>query len=388
MCAASESGTPDRIGSFRVLRELGRGGMGIVYLGERVQDFQQRVAIKILYANTLTGAEEEEVVLRSLDHSGIVRLFDHGRLPGGTEYLVMEFVDGVRIDEYCARHDLSQALRIKLLLQASDAVAHAHSRFVTHADLKPSNLLVTEDGTVKLLDFGLATRQIAPGTAARISHYSPGYSSPEQRLGAPGSVAGDIYALGRTANTVLARADEPVPKALGAIFRKAGQQEPSLRYRTVREFAADLEAFLAKRPIQAYRRDRLYRAERWTRRNPAIAALLFSLLLILVGSTVGIAVETVHAVRSRRATEARLEELVAQTGTLQGELYRSLPADPAADAARHSLLVHVTETLGALNGHSGDDPALAAALAEQYRTLGRLQAVQQLPGAMQRGVAP
>ncbi len=373
MEAAPHPAVPEQIGNFRVLRELGRGGMGVVYLGERTRDFEQRVAIKILYANALSETNEEEI-LRSLDHAGIVRYLDCGRLPQGTPYLIMEFIDGEPIDAYCAANNVSQAERIGLLRQAADAVTYAHSRFVTHGDLKPGNLFVTGEGAVKLLDFGIATWLGPSGATTAAAQYTSGFASPEQRLGTRGTVAGDIYALGKTAEAVLSGAPERISPELQAILRKACRHEPEARYRTARDLSLDLEALLQHRPVQAYRHDRFYAPERWVRRNRAVAALLAATVLIVLGATIAIAVQTVRAERGQRAAEARLEELMALTGTLQGELYRSLPAQDTADAARRALLLHVTATLDDLRGESAGDPKLSDALAVQYRTLAHLQA--------------
>jgi serine/threonine protein kinase len=152
-----DSTMPASVGPFRIVGALGGGGMGDVYLGERLELFSQRVAIKVLHAARRgDGASEdaygtavrEEDVLVSLDHSNIVRLLDRGVTDGGLRYIVMEYVDGVAIDVFCDERRLSVRERIRLLMQVMDAVAYAHRHLVVHADLKPANILVTSAGEV------------------------------------------------------------------------------------------------------------------------------------------------------------------------------------------------------------------------------------------------
>ncbi|HXE56652.1 MAG TPA: serine/threonine-protein kinase [Gemmatimonadales bacterium] len=198
-----------RIGPYRVLRELGRGGMGVVYLAERDDgQFRRRVAIKLLRASP--DAEElhrrflaERQILASLDHPNIGQLLDGGVTDGQLPYFVMEYVEGVPITEYCDRHRLDVDARLRLFLDVCAAVSHAHHNLVVHRDLKPGNILVTADGRVKLLDFGIA-KLLNPGlgavaqpvTRTDFRVMTPEYASPEQIRGEPLSVASDVYALG------------------------------------------------------------------------------------------------------------------------------------------------------------------------------------------------
>src|SRR5688572_8924948 len=156
------------LGSYRVLRELGHGGMAVVYLAERADGhFEQQVALKILRFGTQgTTAHhhfaQERQILASLHHPAIARLIDGGVTPSGLQYLAMEYVDGVRIDRYCDEHCLGIEDRLRLFLKVADAVRYAHQRLIVHRDIKPSNIVVTSDGSVKLLDFGIA-KLLDPG---------------------------------------------------------------------------------------------------------------------------------------------------------------------------------------------------------------------------------
>ncbi len=192
---------------YRIVREIGRGGNGVVYLGERTEDFQQTVAIKVVHRH---GEEierrfkAERQILAALDHPHIARLLDGGTAEDGSPFLVMEFVVGQRIDKAAEARRLSVRGRIEWMLDVCSAVAAAHQRLVIHRDLKPSNILVTEDGTVKLLDFGIAKLldpaevDLGTQTETRLGAQplTPRYASPEQLRGEPVSTATDVYALG------------------------------------------------------------------------------------------------------------------------------------------------------------------------------------------------
>ncbi|WP_263352019.1 serine/threonine protein kinase [Acidicapsa acidisoli] len=220
----SNSEIPKTIGPFRVLRLLGVGGMGAVYLGERMEQFSQQVAIKILHPSLFPDAadgkiEREGELLAALEHPGVVRMLDAGITEDGSRYIVMEYVDGMPLDAYCDDHRLPMRRRVELLLDVLEAVEHAHRHLVVHADLKPENILVTAEGKPRLLDFGVATiladlgsglGAAQPGSPAVVSEesvqdsYTVLYASPEQRAGERLTVASDIYSLGLIAQNILA----------------------------------------------------------------------------------------------------------------------------------------------------------------------------------------
>jgi eukaryotic-like serine/threonine-protein kinase len=207
--ALDEEPAGREIGAYRVVRELGRGGMGVVYLAERGDgQFRRQVALKLIRSGP--DASElhrrflaERQILASLDHPNIAMLLDGGVADGRLPYLVMEYVDGEPITEYCDRHRLRLAERIELFLQVCSAVRHAHQNLVVHRDIKPGNVLVTAAGEVKLLDFGIA-KLLAPGawgvdpplTRTDFRPMTPAFASPEQLRGDVISTATDVYALG------------------------------------------------------------------------------------------------------------------------------------------------------------------------------------------------
>ena len=208
LSAESRAMAGRRIGAYRIIREIGQGGMAVVYLAERADDqYRKRVAIKMLPPGTkkdeiLRRFRNEQQVLATLDHPSIVRLLDGGSTEDGLPYLIMEYVDGVRIDEYCDIHRLSIAERLQLFRAVCLTVQHAHETLVIHRDLKPSNILITKEGVVRLLDFGIAKvlnppwSPDTPLTRTDWRPMTPEYASPEQLRGALVTKATDIYSLG------------------------------------------------------------------------------------------------------------------------------------------------------------------------------------------------
>ena len=205
---ASETERPLRIGPYSVLRELGQGGMGVVYLAERDDHaYRMRVAIKVARGPVSRSAEarlvSERQILATLEHPNVGRLLDGGTTESGLPYLVMEYVEGEPIDTYCDRRQLTTGARLRLFRVVCDAVQHAHQSLIVHRDLKPANILVTAAGEVKLLDFGIAKLlkpelfpHAAPPTATALRPMTPDYASPEQVRGEPVTTASDVYSLG------------------------------------------------------------------------------------------------------------------------------------------------------------------------------------------------
>jgi eukaryotic-like serine/threonine-protein kinase len=200
----------DRIGPYRVLRTLGSGGMGEVFLAERADaQFEQQVAIKVVHGGALAVSMHsrlklERQILAQLDHPNIAHLLDGGALPDGSAYIVMEYIDGVAIDVFCDSNRLDINARLKLFQTVCAAVHYAHQNLIVHRDLKPSNILVTAVGVPKLLDFGIAKllddRQAAGHTLAvtqaDVRVMTPDHASPEQVRGQAVTTSSDVYVLG------------------------------------------------------------------------------------------------------------------------------------------------------------------------------------------------
>jgi hypothetical protein len=293
-----------RLGAYRVVREIGRGGMSRVFLAERADGhFEQQVALKLLRAGFDSDADVERFraerqVLASLNHANIARLMDGGVTDDGLPYLVLEYVDGVPIDRYCERGALATRQRLELFLGVADAVQYAHSRGVVHRDLKPSNILVSGDGTVKLLDFGLA-RMLEQGGAGEgastrtgFRWLTPEYAAPEQIRGEQIDTRTDVYQLGAVLYQLvvgrtpfgapgrmlhelevaaLKREPESLARAAGAdlnaVIQKALRKSPGERYASASDMARDIERHLSGRPVLARRQTWGYKAGRFVGRH-------------------------------------------------------------------------------------------------------------------------
>ncbi|HSM59138.1 MAG TPA: serine/threonine-protein kinase, partial [Longimicrobiales bacterium] len=246
--APESASAGERIGPYRVVRELGHGGMGAVYLAERADgQFEQRVALKLIRRD-MTGDEvrrrflQERQILAGLQHANIARLLDGGITSDGRPYFVMEHVEGVPITRYCDEHRLAVEGRLALFGRVCDAVRHAHERHVVHRDLKPANILVTATGELKLLDFGIAKplddvpgHHAAVQTQAGLHVMTPEYAAPEQIRLQPATAATDVYALGVVLYELLS--GHPPYRVAGhspaAVERVVCEQEPTRPSRMV-----------------------------------------------------------------------------------------------------------------------------------------------------------
>jgi WD40 repeat protein len=334
-----------RLGPYEVKRRLAEGGMGAVYLAERWRDYRQLVAIKFLKG----GLDSDEFLLRfrterqalaGLQHPNIARLLDGGSTDDGVPYLVMEYVEGEALDRHCDGRRLDVRGRLGLFLAVCEAVEHAHCRGIIHRDLKPANVLVTADGTPKVMDFGLAKHlQSDPdGTAAQGPTRSgailgtPGYLAPEQGggLAAPVGPATDVYALGALLYHLVTgrppfRGDTPLqavlqglrdeplrpsrlhpglPGDVETICLKCLEKQPARRYPGAADLADDVRRFLAGEPIRARPAGPAERALKWARRRPAAAALVLALVVAGAAGLAGTAVALQREHGLRRAAEA------------------------------------------------------------------------------------
>jgi serine/threonine-protein kinase len=337
-----------RVGPYQLERPLGAGGMGTVWLATRADGlFERAVALKLPHRG-MFGADlaermaRERSILAGLEHPHIARLYDAGLADDGQPYLALEYVEGLAIDEYCREKNCNLRERLRLFLQVADAVAAAHARLIVHRDLKPANILVTHEGHVRLLDFGVAkllgASAEAPG--ARLTQLSthamtPEFASPEQIRGDAVTIATDVYSLGVTLYELLSgerpyrlKRDtrgaledailETAPRRpsevsgsralrgdLDTIVLKALHKQPADRYATVNAFAEDLRRHLAGRPVLAQPDSAWYRASRFLRRNRLAVAAATVVALALVG---GATSATIGFVRARAAQRQALAE--------------------------------------------------------------------------------
>jgi eukaryotic-like serine/threonine-protein kinase len=291
-----------RIGAYRVLRELGAGGMGAVLLAERADgQFTQQVAIKLIRGfPTEDGRRrlrQERQILAQLDHPNIAHLVDGGETADGQPFVVMEFVDGLGLLEHVVRHAPGLAARLALFDRVASAVQHAHERLVIHRDIKPGNVLVRADGEPKLLDFGVAKLvDLSAGSDPRQSStrvWTPGYASPEQQAGGLVTTASDVFGLGVLLRELLSgerapgRPVQPPPgfvalpldADLRGILAKAAAELPAQRYPTVEALQADLRRWREGRPVRAAPDSAWYRSRKFLARHRLGALLVLAALI-------------------------------------------------------------------------------------------------------------
>ncbi|MEM1435341.1 MAG: protein kinase, partial [Pseudomonadota bacterium] len=312
-----------RLGEYEVTGLIARGGMGVVFSAERADGtFERDVAIKISSGDVM-GHDlrdrflREQAILASLNHPNICQLFDAGVTDEGWPYFVMEKVVGDSVADYCRERQLSPDAICALMIQIVDATAFAHARLVVHRDLKPSNVMVTADGTPKLLDFGIAKLLEVDAEQSTIRPMTPRYASPEQLLGREVTIASDLFQLGallaelltgrplhvdETLETAVERAaqgrsvavpappDGPLPRELRKIVEHCLRPDPENRYANATALQEDLTRYLQGRPVQAVGLTPLYRLRKFLKRNwVPVTGSLGAGLLIAAGVQLSVA---------------------------------------------------------------------------------------------------
>ncbi len=321
-----------RFGNYRIIREIGSGGMGAVFLAERDDgEFEQTVALKIVRqsiadSEMLARFRRERQILATLNHPNIAALHDGGVSQKGEPYLAMEYVDGTTLTEYCDQNRLSISDKLGLFLKICSAVSYAHRNLVVHRDIKPSNILITSSGEPKLLDFGLAKafESDASTTQTALRAFTPAYASPEQIQGGNITTASDVYSLGvvfyellagkkpldvegKSYEEVLETINHTEPAKPSSVSIDSGdsrqhlhgdldnialvaiRKEPDRRFGSVEDFAKDIELHLAARPISARPNTFSYRASKFVKRNRlAVAAAVVVIISVLTGLAISL----------------------------------------------------------------------------------------------------
>lgn len=417
----SENLSGTRLGVWRVLREIDRGGMGTVYLAARDDDqFRKLVAIKVVRRGMDTEElvnrfRHERQILAHLDHPHIARLIDGGNTPQGRAYLVMEYVQGRPIDIYCRQDGLDVEARCRLFLKVCEAVSYAHRNLVIHRDLKPGNILVATDGSPKLLDFGIAKlldTEIDPGHATTVAAgrlITPEYASPEQVRGELVGTVSDIYALGAILyelltevqaqrldshspselEKVICQTDVQPPSArigpdkprlrkrlsgdLDNIVLMAMRKEPERRYSSVDMFAEDISRHLEGQTVTARPPSLTYRLGKFAHRNRLPLAFASLVVISLVVGTWAALAEAHRARIEQRRAEARLSQMVELANRALFDVHGSIERLPGATDARKQLVNTTLDYLEKLSKDAGDDERLRMALGAAYFRLGDLQ---------------
>ena len=390
---AEQISSGGRIGPYLLLRELGRGGMGTVYLAVRSDDaFRKIVALKIVrpgheLQEYVRRFREERQILAALDHPNIARILDGGNTDDGFPYYVMDFVDGSPIGEHCDRSQLGLNDRLRLFQHVCAAVQYLHENLVVHRDLKPSNILVTADGTVKLLDFGIAKIQ-RPGGVKQVLQpgcdstrmMTPGYASPEQIKGEPVTKASDLYSLGVILYELLTGkhpygnshvrsqdmgpmfdGTEP-PKPSANILESPGRvqettsqlrrrlmgdldrialmtlrREPARRYASAQALNDDLQRFMDGRPVLARKDTIPYRAVKFVKRNRILVAMCLAVLIaVCVGGWQAIQARVLRERADNK--EVEIQHLLEVLGSRLGNWPRSSDEAPTNRLTREEQL--------------------------------------------------
>ena len=406
-----------QVGSWRLVRELGRGGMGTVYLAERADgQFQQQAAVKVIGVGFPDGGPirrflRERQILARLDHPAIARLIDGGLTSGNRPYFVMEYVDGARIDRYCQNRNLSIRERLGLFLQVCGAVQYAHRNLIIHRDIKPANILVTSGGKVKLLDFGIA-KLFAGEEFDEAQHtrtdllLTLGYASPEQARGEPVGTATDIYSLGTVLYEMLAGL-HPLGTRLGAfetgrrlqeteparpsdvalrppdrdvlrgdldrIVLLAMQKDPARRYSSVEAFAADVQRYLDGFPVSARGDSYGYRGGKFIRRNRTFVGAAALLVVILTGSIATLVQSNAATNRQRERAERRFGEIREVARALIFDIDPLLEGISGTTSVRKLINGRALIYLDRLSADAAGDVALQRELATGYARLATVQ---------------
>jgi serine/threonine protein kinase/tetratricopeptide (TPR) repeat protein len=398
----------DEFGPYRIKGVLGEGGMGVVYLAER-EDLGSLVAIKILRDAWLSPArlarfESEQRTLANLNHPSIARLYDADCLTNGTPWFVMEFVEGSPLTDYCRARECPIEERLRLFRSVCEAVQYAHSQAIIHRDLKPSNILVKKDGTVKLLDFGIAKQlesldEAGDSTRTALRFMTPAYAAPEQLQGGRAGTRSDVYSLGVVLYELLAgrlpfdlskktpgetelaimhgepekpsavaakhhgnlRAGKAAWSDLDVLCQTAMHQDPERRYRSVEALIRDVDHYLKGEPLEAQRDTLPYKIGKFARRNRKTVAAAVVIFAIVAAQA------AVFTIRLARARNAALAE-AARTQRIQRFMLNLFEgghqeAGPAENLRVIALLDRGVQEARTLN----QDPRVQA---ELYQTLG------------------
>jgi eukaryotic-like serine/threonine-protein kinase len=421
-----------RLGTYRVLGVIAHGGMGTVYRAVRDDDtFQKTVALKLVRAGAASPYVEqrfrqERHILARLQHPNIAAILDGGTTDEGHPYLVMEHVSGRPLTTYCDDQGLGTRERLTMFGSVCGAVQYAHQNLVVHRDLKPDNILVTADGTPKLLDFGIA-KLLAAGvdpdlapTSTLLPMMTPEYASPEQVRGEPVTTASDVYSLGVVLYELLAgrrpyavktdsmeeivravcQTDPPSPSAalktsagqattrpalrtrplaselkgdLDTIVLHALNKEPTRRYASVQELADDIRRHLEGRPVRA-RADTLgYRAGKFVRRHRVAVAATSLVILGVVAAIFALVRQQRIAEAHRARAEARFADVRRLANAFLFEFEEAIHDLPGSTPARQLVVKKALEYLDNLAREASGDPVLQAELATAYQKVGDVQ---------------
>lgn len=414
-----------RVGAYRIVAEIGRGGMSEVFRGIRADDeYDKDVAIKVLlpgYATRLLVErfKAEKQMLASLDHPNIARILDGGTTDEGLPYLVMDFIKGRPIDEYAVEQHLSVEQKLELFQTLCSAVQYVHQHLMVHGDLKGSNVLVTDEGSVRLLDFGVArlihakpSPHPADSHAAGPIAMTPEYASPEQLQGGVVSTASDVYSLGvmlyrlltgrlpyassdglphELANQLADRHTVPPSEAvrqsrsaalglrqqlegdLDSVVMMALHKDPAGRYSSVERLSEDIRRYQQGFPVIAHPPSVTHKVVKFCGRHRAGIAAFGLFTLALIAGIVATGWEAHIARQERARAERHFDDVRRLANTFMFDVHEAIQNLPGATPARHMLVLNSLKYLDALAAESADDPTLQRELATAYEKVADVQ---------------
>ncbi|HEY6816091.1 MAG TPA: serine/threonine-protein kinase [Croceibacterium sp.] len=377
---------PPPLPGYRVVRQLGRGGMGAVWLAERDgADFTHQVAIKLIKPGVLVEAlverfRRERQILAQLNHPHIARLYDGGETDDGQPYIVMEYVEGRTLWEWLTDERPLLQRRLAMFRQIAQAVEFAHQNLIIHRDLTPSNVLVTASEQAKLIDFGIARPQSEDDQALHSTFsalsLTPGFAAPERARGEASNTLTDVYSLGRILALLVEHSGEA---ELDAIVGRASAEEPSVRYPSVGELIEDIDCFGGDRPIDSFSTARWYRFGKFARRERRLVAASAAILLALVGGLGGTAWAYERSQRARATAEHRFDQLRDLARFQLFDLYDRLDSVIGNTAARVELADRAQAYLLELAESHSDDRQLQLETAQGFIKLAKIQGVPAHP---------
>ena len=336
------------IGSYLIKELIGKGGMGAVYKAERkTGDFTHNVAVKVIRPGVLSEPlverfERERQTLADFSHPNIARLFDGGTTEDGAPYIIMEYIDGQAITDFVKTNKLTKLDSLSLFKQACNAISYAHQNLIVHRDITPNNVLVTREGDVKLIDFGIAKAlhenaitELPQNSLGSLS-FTPGFAAPERSKGATANTLSDIYSLGKLLKALLPekdRADE-----LNAIIEKATYQRPQSRYASVDALIDDINNYIHDFPVVAVPSKSSYRISKFLKRH-RVGTLASGLAILGLITAVGIITYQYNRAETARVeADKRFNDVRTLAETLMTDIHDEIYRIPGSTQATKKII--------------------------------------------------
>ncbi len=393
------------LGHYRLIKEIGRGGMGAVFLAERIDgEYEQKVAIKILQVERFSESliqklRNERQILANLKHPNIVNILDGGTSDQGIPFIVMEYVDGINMIGYIEEHNLDLNQKLRLFQKLCEVISFAHEKLIIHRDIKPSNILINQAGEIKLLDFGIAKIINPQGQSFQETQQlfiTPDYASPEHIKGEALSISSEVYSLGILFYQILTGINpfkskesslssmmemiceyNPLPPSktteniklkgdLDNICLKALRKDPKERFLSVDHFSQDIENYLQHLPVKATKDQWSYRAKKFMVRN---RAYVVSAIVIFLITLAGLFISLYHA----GVAKAMFNDLRGLTGSMLFEFYDGVASLEGATTVKELVVSKTITYLKKMETKNSGNPDLMNEISEGYQRLGNIQ---------------